>query len=137
MIKFGKKMIIIHYLGNEFIKSDSLAILTAKSLVEKYKDEIKFEKIDSFDDMIDFEGKKYFMDVAQGIDKVRLITDITEFEGIKSATAHDIDFSFFLQLSHKLGKLDELKIICLPQKTYKELDIDVCIIIDNIIGVNK
>ena len=48
-----------------------------------------------------------------------------------------LDFSFFLQLSHKLGQLNELKIICLPQKTYKELDIDVCTIIDNLIGVNK
>lgn len=130
-------MITIHYLGNEFVESDSLAIKTVKLIKKKYKDKISFEKIETFDDLINFEGKKYFMDVCQGIKKTVLIDDLAVFENIRSATTHDLDFGFFLQLANKLDMLDKIKIICLPQKTYKELNIDVCNIIDNIVGVNK
>jgi uncharacterized secreted protein with C-terminal beta-propeller domain len=121
----------IYYLGNEFIEKDNLAILIVNEIKDKFPD-ILFKKINTFDDLIDFSGKEYFIDVAKGIDRVRLITDIKEFEGIKSATAHDIDFSFFLQLNNKLGHIDKIKIICLPQEKYKNIKDDVINIIKKI-----
>lgn len=119
-------MIIVHYLGNEFVKEDSLAIEIVKLIKEKYKKQINFKKIDSFDDLIDFKGKKYFMDVCEGISKVKLIDDLTVFENIRSVTTHDIDFGFFLQLANKLDMLEKIKIICLPQENYNGLKKDVC-----------
>ena len=124
-------MITIHYLGNEFVKQDSLAI----KIAEKLKD--KFKKIDTFDDMINVKDKYYFMDVCEGLSKARLINDIAVFENIRTITSHDIDFGFFLKLNDKLGELNKVNIICLPQEPYEDLEKDVHGLIKKLLGDDK
>ena len=126
-------MITIHYLGNEFVKEDSLAIELADTLKNKFKD-VKFKKIDNFEDMITIKDKYYFMDVCEGISKARLINDIAVFENIRTITSHDIDFGFFLKLNDKLGEINKVNIICIPQQSYKELEKDVGDIITKLLG---
>jgi len=129
----GRNMITIHYLGNEFVKEDSLAIELADTLKNKFKD-VKFKKIDNFEDMITIKDKYYFMDVCEGISKARLINDIAVFENIRTITSHDIDFGFFLKLNDKLGEINKVNIICIPQQSYKELEKDVGDIITKLLG---
>ncbi|MEK6917148.1 MAG: hypothetical protein AABW92_05385 [Nanoarchaeota archaeon] len=127
-------MITIHYLGNEFIKEDSLAIELVKKIKDKYKEKVKFQKIQTFEDLISMKDKYYFMDVCEGITKTRLINDIAVFENIRRITSHDMDFGFFLKLNDKLGEINKIRIICLPQKDYKELEIDVDNILKKLLG---
>lgn len=124
--KMGEEImaITIHYLGNEFIKSDSNAIEIAKKIKDKHPG-VEFKKIETFDDMINLKGKYYFMDVCEGINTARLINDIAVFENIRSITSHDLDFGFFLKLNEKLGEINKLNIICLPKKTYDGMEEDV------------
>ena len=127
-------MITVHYLGNEFIKEDSLAIELVKKIKDKYKEKVKFQKIQTFEDLISMKDKYYFMDVCEGITKTRLINDIAVFENIRRITSHDMDFGFFLKLNDKLGEINKIRIICLPQKDYKELEIDVDNILKKLLG---
>ncbi|MCM2325979.1 MAG: hypothetical protein NDI94_05950 [Candidatus Woesearchaeota archaeon] len=123
-------MITIHYLGNEFIKEDSLAIELAEKMKARYKD-VVFKKIETFDDLMSVKDKYYFMDVCEGISSARLINDIAVFENIRSITSHDLDFGFFLKLNDKLGEVNKINIICLPKKTYDGIEKD----IDNMIKI--
>lgn len=116
--------ITIHYLGNEFVKEDSLAIELAEKLKPKYK-EVIFKKIETFDDLINFKDKYYFMDVCDGISTARLINDIAVFENIRTITSHDLDFGFFLKLNDKMGEINKINIICLPKKTYAGIEKDI------------
>ena len=127
-------MITIHYLGNEFVKQDSLAIKTAEKLKDNFKKEVVFKKIDTFDDMINVKDKYYFMDVCEGLSKARLINDIAVFENIRTITSHDLDFGFFLKLNDKLGELNKVNIICLPQEPYPEIEQDVENLIKKLLG---
>ena len=74
------------------------------------------------------------MDVCEGISKAKLINDIAVFENIRAITSHDMDFGFFLKLNDKLGELNKVNIICLPQVSYKELESDVNDIIKKLLG---
>jgi len=124
-------MTTIHYLGNEFISEDSLAIEIAEKIKYKYPN-IKFEKIDTFQKLMSIANNQIFMDVCQGIKKVRLITNTEDFLHIRRTTAHDLDFGFFLQLNKKLGEIKKVRIICLPVEEYDGLLDDVCKIIEEI-----
>ena len=63
--------------------------------------------------------KYYFMDVCEGLNKAKLINDLAVFENIRTITGHDLDFGFFLQLNDRLGEIDKVRIICLPQNLIK------------------
>ncbi|MFH2020239.1 MAG: hypothetical protein ABIJ34_02430 [archaeon] len=125
-------MLTIRYLGNELVKEDKLAIELAEHLQKRCHD-IKFEKMDTMDDIM-FIKDSIFMDVCDGITKARLIDDIDVFENIRSSTAHDIDFGFFLKLNKELGELKKVKIICLPKNRYPNIEEDVLSIIENLEG---
>jgi len=129
-------MITIHYLGNEFVEKDTLAIKIAEKIKDKYK-KVKFKKIETFDDMINIKDKYYFMDVCEGISKARLINDIAIFENIRSITSHDLDFGFFMKLNDGLGEINQINIICLPEKTYEDIEKDVDKLIKKLLGETK
>ena len=126
-------MIQIYYLGNEFIESDSLAIELVDELKNKYEGRIEFIAMDTFEKMITTKDEQIFFDVADGIDKVELIESIDDFENVKSSTAHDMDFSFFLKLNKELENIKKVSIICLPIKRYENIIKDVTIIINMLI----
>jgi Ni,Fe-hydrogenase maturation factor len=127
-------MITINYLGNEFIREDSSAIVLAQKLREKYKDRVVFSKIDTFSKLVTMEDNLNYMDVCEGISRAKLITDIDEFSNMKTTTAHDLDFGFFLKLNKKLGNIKKANIICLPMENYQNIEKDVCNLIEKVMG---
>jgi len=117
--------------GNEFIQEDSLA----KELVDEI-DEFKIIRCSSPDSLISHENldDMIIIDVAKGIDKPMLITDIDQLRANKSISAHDLDLGFYLKLYKKMGKIKTVKIIGIPQQGDKEAlkEQVVCLLKDNI-----
>ena len=126
-----KALIQIWYLGNEFVKEDSLAVEICEKLKKEYSKKIIFKKIDTFGELM-FPEVAVFMDVCDGIDKVQVIEDIDDLDTVKTSTAHDMDFGFFLKLNKALGNIEKVKIICLPQKRYDGIESDIKDIIDGL-----
>lgn len=118
---------VIHVLGNEFLKQDSLALELAENLNIK---NIKFIKINTFDDLM--KTHPIILDVCKGINKATVITDVDEFVSRRTSTVHDMDFGFFLKLNKSLGNINDIKIIAIPQKTYKGIEEDIKQIIEKI-----
>lgn len=118
---------VIHVLGNEFLKQDSLALELANTLnIEN----IEFIKINTFDDLM--KTHPIILDVCKGINKATVITDVDEFVSRRTSTVHDMDFGFFLKLNKSLGNINDIKIIAIPQKTYKGIEEDIKQIIEKI-----
>jgi Ni,Fe-hydrogenase maturation factor len=125
-----KELIQISYLGNDFIKEDSLAVEICETLKKEYAD-IVFKKIDTFDQLM-FPALAVFMDVCDGVDKVTMIEDIDDLDEVKTSTAHDMDFGFFLKINKALGNLDKVRIICLPKERYEGIESDIKDIIEGL-----
>lgn len=118
---------IIHVLGNEFLKEDSLALELADTLNIK---NTEFKKINTYEDLM--KNHPIILDVCKGIEKTTLITDVDEFVSRRTSTVHDMDFGFFLKLNKSLGNIEDIRIIAIPQKTYKGIEEDIKHIVEKI-----
>ena len=127
-------MIKIYYLGNEFIKSDSLAIKIVEEIKEELADKFEFVKMDTFEKIMSVKEGQIFLDVADGVKEAVLIEDMDDLEKVKTSTAHDMDFSFFLKLNNELENIKKVRIICIPQSEYKGITEDVKKILNEIAG---
>lgn len=76
----------------------------------------EFIKCESFNDIDLNEKNLTILDVVEGIDKPILIKDIDKLRINKSVTAHDFDLAFNLKLMKAMGKIEDVKIIGIPQK---------------------
>lgn len=103
--------------GNPLVKEDNLAIEIAKEL--KIPD-VKFVICDSFSDILNYNKKEItILDIIENIDKVIIFKDIEKLK-INKFTAHDFDLAFNLKLMKKMGKINNITIIGIPQKGDKE-----------------
>lgn len=105
--------------GNEYIKTDSLAMEISKELEINNVDVRRCYSVDSLYDYQDYE-EIYILDVVKGLEKTTLITDIDKIKSHKLYSLHDFDLGFFLKLMKELGMLKEIKIIGIPQQGDKE-----------------
>jgi hypothetical protein len=60
------------------------------------------------------------LDVAVGIDKIRVFEDLDKLVTEKRVSLHDYDVAMELKLLKKLGKIGELKIVAVPVKASEE-----------------
>lgn len=107
--------------GNEFVKEDSLAKEIASELENDAKHrkglaDIRFVHCNAPEDVLTYSDDEIFiLDVAKGIDKVTLISDLDQLKSRKLYTAHDFDLSFFLKLMQKQKMLKKkVRIIAVP-----------------------
>lgn len=102
----------IHVFGNPILRKDSLALRVAKKLEKKFP-EIEFREFDTVEDL---EGDiLYIMDVAKGIEEVKIIKNLDLIETRKIFSLHDYDLSYELKLLKKIGKIKEVFLICIPE----------------------
>ncbi|MDO8611009.1 MAG: hypothetical protein Q7R95_10815 [bacterium] len=126
----------IYVFGNPLVPEDSKLLEYLPELKKKFP-KINFEIVDPNENFPPFGVKDLvIIDTVQGIDKVQMI----EFSDLKSidstpVSPHDYDLLFHLLLLKKLGKINTVKIIGLPQKNYIELD-EVFKLISNIFVSN-
>ncbi|MGA2286589.1 MAG: hypothetical protein ABSG55_10010 [Dehalococcoidia bacterium] len=110
-------MIVLCF-GNRAMPEDSMAVELGLSLEVPG---VTFITSSSPEEMIDYlEEDLYLMDVAEGIDKVTLITEPERFLPPPHVTAHDLDPAVFLKVVQKLYGVS-VPVIALPMG----IDVDV------------
>ncbi len=108
--------------GNPFVLEDSLAVELGKELLIK---DCEFIICVTPNEVIQHTDFSFIMDVAEGIDKIKVI-GIEDLQENKLFSLHDFDLGFFLQLMQQIGRIDEVKIIAIPigydkEKAKKEI----------------
>lgn len=110
--------------GNPLVKKDSLALSLIEMLRRKFPD-IEFIEFDSAENIEDQGRDLIILDVADGIEKVELIEDLSILEKAPAYSMHDFDLAISLKLLKKMKKIDSIKIIAIPthykiKKAYEE-----------------
>jgi Ni,Fe-hydrogenase maturation factor len=110
-------MLYLLCFGNPYLDEDNLALQVADLIVKDRIKGLEVVKCVSPDEILSYTDKDFFiLDVAAGLDKVTLIDDIDKLKSGNMVSLHDFDLGFFLKLMKETGKLDKVRIICIPQK---------------------
>jgi Ni,Fe-hydrogenase maturation factor len=114
----------VYFFGNENVAEDN-AVFEVVNKLKAELNNINFIFINPNEDL-PFVDEKYviILDTVQGIKKIEIITeqDLDKLIINRSTTAHDYDLGFQLKYLKKLGKLEKIIIIGLPQRG--EIDYD-------------
>lgn len=100
--------------GNPLVEEDSLAIKLIPKL-KKFFPKLEFVKIDPTEGLEKFGKDLIILDVARGIENVMLIDSVEKLKTNKVYSMHDFDLSLNLKILKKLGKINSVKIIGIPQ----------------------
>jgi len=102
--------------GNPYLKEDNLALELADLLIKEKIKGIDIVKCISPEEVLDYLDKDfYILDVVKDLKKIMLIDDIDKLKSGKMVSLHDFDLGFFLKLMKETGKIEKVKIICVPQ----------------------
>ena len=96
------------------VDSDSKALEVAKVLSNEANTKYEFVECDTSEDVERFSSDLIILDVAFGIQKVEIVTDLDKIEQTKPYSMHDFDLGLTLKLLKKLGKIKSVKIIAIP-----------------------
>jgi len=104
-------MVKIFVFGNPLVEKDRLAL----EVMERLRGKVNGIEFEAVQDLAEQKGGDlYIMDVALGIEKVRLIDDLNFLEKARPFSGHDFDLGFELKLLEKLGRLGNVKVIAIP-----------------------
>jgi len=104
--------------GNIFHKNDSVPLRMINDLREEFVN-IDFKEFDAAEDL-EFKGKNLvIIDTVKGIEEICVTEGIENFENSPTYTLHDFDLGFSLKLLRKLGKLEKIIIIGIPDNIEK------------------
>jgi len=110
-----KKILVF---GNPYLKEDNLAVKVGESLA---LEGARVEHCSKPDDLLNHDLKdSIILDVAKGIDKVDVFDDLDSLEFSVIFSLHDFDLSFFLKVLKEAGKVEEVRIIGIPQEYDKD-----------------
>ena len=116
-------MFKVFVFGNEDWPGDQASLQAAARLKEI--DGIEFVTIKPNEDLSFIEGEKVvLMDVVSGIDEVMILNEnsLDRLVINRGVTAHDFDLGLQLKLLKKMGKLQKVTIIGLPQNQKPDYD---------------
>lgn len=109
----------IYCFGNPAIPSDTLALeladelnITGYEFVKCASPEEIFEEVPP--------NPLIILDVAKGIKKVEVFSDLSKLSERNLLSLHDFDLSYFLKLMEKMRKLKKVMIIAVPMCGEKE-----------------
>lgn len=102
----------IYVLGNMNIEEDSLPLQLLEDLRAAFPDVsfIHFDPTEEFPTESEF----ILIDSVVGIDSVRVLDDVTKIEHSPQYSLHDFDLGFALKVALKLGRISQVKILCVP-----------------------
>ncbi len=109
----------IYIFGNPLLDFDNTPILL-KSELKKEFPETEFCVRDPNENLHPKNGKLIIIDTAEGIEEVRVLTDISKIQVDPKYSMHDFDLGFNLRLLEKIGQLKEVVIFCVPMKIEKK-----------------
>jgi len=97
--------------GNPDLDKDSLVVRMVPKLKKKLP-EIEFKVEDPVEGLKPAKkGLWVILDVAEGIEEVRVIEDVERLVDERRVSLHDYDVAMELKLLKKLGKMGEVKIM--------------------------
>lgn len=106
--------------GNPDVKEDSLVVGLMPELKKKFP-KIEFMIEDPSEGLKPPEkGTWVILDVAKGVDKIRVFEDLGKLVTEKRVSLHDYDVSMELKLLKRLGRVGKLKIVAVPIKMDKK-----------------
>lgn len=109
--------------GNPLVQEDSGAIELVPEL-KKLFPHIEYKELDAAEN-IEEEGRNLtILDVAQGIEKVTVLEDLSILEAAPQYSMHDFDLALTLKLLKKMKKIDSVRIIAIPINYEKKKAID-------------
>lgn len=115
-VKNEKEKPVIYIFGNELLKEDSVPI-KIKPELEKHFPKIDFVYQDPNENIKPKDKKMILIDSAQGIEEIKILDSLQKLETLGiPASLHDFDLAFNLKLLEKIGKLEEVFIIAIPQE---------------------
>ncbi|MBW2967599.1 hydrogenase maturation peptidase HycI [Candidatus Woesearchaeota archaeon] len=110
-------MLYLLCFGNPYLENDNLAIRIADALIADQTPEIEIIKCISPEEVMHYTDKDFaILDVVKGLTEPRVIDDIGKLETGTMVSLHDFDLGFFLKLMKETGRLENIRIIGLPQK---------------------
>jgi len=109
----------IYIFGNQILDFDNTPILLQAEL-EKIFPTINFIHQDPNENLSLENNELVLIDTVEGINEVKILTDIDKIQIEKKYSMHDFDLGFNLRLLHKIGKLKKITIFCVPMKIKKQ-----------------
>ncbi|MEM4133682.1 MAG: hypothetical protein QXO35_00475 [Candidatus Micrarchaeia archaeon] len=115
----------VYCFGNPLIKNDSLPLEIIPELEKKFP-MIKFIPAE-YPDEIEDENEINIIDTVDGVENVRLITNIDEICENRRCSMHDFDLGMTLKIMKKIGKIKKINIFAIPmgykkRKAIKEIE---------------
>ncbi len=99
--------------GNPLVREDSLALRILPKLRKQFSS-IEFIELDATEELTEYGQHLIILDVAKGIGKPAIITDLDDLELDRVLTMHDFDLAWNLKILKTAGKIKSVKIIALP-----------------------
>jgi Ni,Fe-hydrogenase maturation factor len=107
-------MLTIYVVGNLLVEEDNIALKIMNRLQNEFP-HVEFRELDPAENIPE-EKELFLIDAAEGIESVLLLDDIDKIQRTQAYSLHDFDLGMTLKLMKKAGKLDKVKIICVPQR---------------------
>lgn len=104
---------IISVFGNAMVEKDA-ALIRLLPWLKKQFPQHTFVFQDPVEDLIIPKEEWWILDLAEGIKRVTVFSDLNKFVGSKGLSVHGYDLFLELKLQQKLGNLPPLKIIAIP-----------------------
>ncbi len=102
----------IYICGNPLVDDDSMPFRILKDLKAEFP-EINFLDFDPTENFPD-DDPLFIIDTVMGIDEVKVIEDVDNFEDAPHLSAHDADLAFHLKMLKKLERLPRVVIFGVP-----------------------
>lgn len=100
--------------GNPDIVEDNLAVKLVPGLRKKFP-KIEFLVEDPSEGLKPpKDGVWVILDVAKGIDEVKVFSDLSKLETDRKTSLHDYDVATEIKLLRKIGKVEIVRIIAIP-----------------------
>ena len=107
----------IYVLGNKDFEMDSLPNRLIEDFRTRFLGKIEFIEVDPMEFFTDENNEEdlVLIDTDVNTTKVRVLEDIDKIQTTPNVSLHDFDLGTSLKIMKKLGKLQSVKIICVPQ----------------------
>ena len=112
--------------GNPDVKIDSLVVGLVSELKLRLP-EVEFIVEDPSEGLKPPKGGVWvILDVATGIDEIKVFEDLSKLSATRKSSLHDYDVAMELLLLKKIGRLVKVKIVAVPiemerEKAFKEI----------------
>jgi predicted metal-dependent hydrolase/Ni,Fe-hydrogenase maturation factor len=104
--------------GNALHKTDSLPLRLLPALKKEFA-HVNFREFDTVEDLEGQGRELIILDVVKGIKHVEVIDAVERFENSPAYTLHDFDLALSLKLLTKIGKIEQVTVIGIPENMKK------------------